>query len=172
MCNRWTREKLKDGLAHGNLAKYVTIYLQHHFFLIELIILMADRVSKEKRSEIMSKIRKTNTKPELLLKNKLKGTYFRYQPKLPGNPDFAIKSKKIVIFIDGCFWHKCPRCFRPPKSNRKYWRPKIEGNVRRDRRISKEYRLKGWKIIRIWEHQVKEDCDKIVKNILQILKSK
>lgn len=126
---------------------------------------MVDTFSKEKRSEIMSKIRKINTKPELMLKGSLRGTYFRYQPKLPGNPDFAIKSKKFVIFIDGCFWHKCPRCFRPPKSNKKYWKPKIDGNVIRDKRISMEYKRRGWKIIRIWEHHIKEDCNKILRMI-------
>ena len=130
---------------------------------------MADKFSEEKRSEIMSKIRKINTKPELILKEKLKGKYFRYQPKLLGNPDFAIKSKKIVIFVDGCFWHKCPRCFRPPKSNKQYWNPKIEKNVERDNQVSKEYERKGWKVIRIWEHQIKKETDKALKIILRKL---
>lgn len=125
----------------------------------------ADKFSKEKRSEIMSKIRKTNTKPELILKEKLKGAYFRYQPKVPGNPDFAIKSKKIAIFVDGCFWHKCPKCFRPPKSNKQYWIPKIEGNVERDEKINEEYKGKGWRVIRIWEHQIKNELNEVLEMI-------
>ncbi|MCK4824691.1 very short patch repair endonuclease, partial [bacterium] len=113
----------------------------------------------------MSKIRKKNTRPELNLKNGLRGTYLRYQPKIFGNPDFALKSKKIVIFVDGCFWHKCPDCFRPPKSNKDYWGPKIERNVKRDQEVSSYYQQKGWKVIRIWEHEISEDRNKVVERI-------
>src|SRR4030042_4174804 len=123
---------------------------------------MTDRISKEKRSEVMSKIRKTKTKPELKLREMIKGQYFRYQPKMPGNPDFAIKKRKIAIFLDGCFWHKCPKCFRPPKSKKYYWIPKIERNKRRDEEITKQYKKNGWMVIRIWEHQILKEKESLL----------
>ena len=114
---------------------------------------MADIFSKKKRSEIMSRIRGKNTKPELLLKKQLKG--FTYHPKnLFGSPDFINYQKKTVIFVDGCFWHGCPIHYRTPKSNREYWIPKIERNIIRSREVSLAYKLAGWKVLRIWEHEL------------------
>jgi len=130
---------------------------------------MADKISKEKRSEIMSKIRKSETKPELILKKRLQGAYFRYQPKIYGNPDFALKSKKVVIFVDGCFWHKCPKCFRKPKSNKKYWNPKIDKNVQRDRKYDNYYLERGWNVIRVWEHDVMKNINSVSKRIFSSL---
>lgn len=116
---------------------------------------MPDTFSKETRSQIMSKIRSNKTAAELVLKNALVGRHFRYQPKkIHGNPDFASKKKKIVIFVDGCFWHKCPKCYTAPKSNKKYWLPKIKRNVGRDKKINKLLKKEGWEVIRIWEHDV------------------
>lgn len=69
----------------------------------------------------MSHIRSKNTRPELNLKELLAGTRLRYQPKIPGKPDFGLKGLKIAIFVDGCFWHKCPKCFVKPKTNAKFW---------------------------------------------------
>lgn len=100
----------------------------------------------------MSRVRSRNTKPELLLKKKLKG--FIYQPKAFGKPDFINYKKKIVIFIDGCFWHKCPKHFRAPASNRKYWLPKIAKNALRGKEITLAYKIAGWKVRRIWEHDL------------------
>jgi DNA mismatch endonuclease (patch repair protein) len=114
---------------------------------------MADNLSKKQRSFCMSRIRSRNTKPELALKKHLKG--FIYQPKAFGNPDFINYPKKKVIFIDGCFWHKCPMHFIEPKSNRKYWLPKIEKNIFRDKEITLAYKNSGWNVKRIWEHSLK-----------------
>jgi len=114
---------------------------------------MSDIFSKKKRSEIMAKIRSSNTKPELLAKDLLNG--FQHQPKIYGRPDFINKKRKIIIFIDGCFWHKCPIHFKAPKSNKKYWLPKIKRNVERAKEVEKEYKNLGWKILRIWEHELK-----------------
>jgi len=100
----------------------------------------------------MSKIRSRDTKPEL--KYKAKNLHLEYQPKVFGNPDFIDWKKKIVVFIDGCFWHKCPEHYKEPKSNRKYWLPKLEKNVVRDKEISIAYKNAGWKVVRIWEHSV------------------
>lgn len=124
---------------------------------------MTDRISEETRSKIMSKIRSTNTGPELILKDVLKGTYIRYQPKMKGKPDFASKKHKVAVFIDGCFWHKCPKCYRPPKSNEEYWLPKLENNVKRDIRITHELEEQGWTVLRFWEHEILGDVEKCAK---------
>ena len=116
---------------------------------------MADNLTKEQRSYCMSRIRSSHTKPELILKKKLKG--FVHNPKgIFGNPDFIDWKKKTVIFIDGCFWHKCPIHFKKPKSNKKYWFPKLEKNVIRDKEIDITYTNAGWKVLRIWEHELKK----------------
>lgn len=112
-----------------------------------------DTFTKKQRSACMSKIRSTKTKPELLAKKMFKD--FIYQPEAFGNPDFINYARKEVIFIDGCFWHKCPKHFRAPSSNRVYWLPKIERNAQRDKEISLAYKLSGWKVRRIWEHHIK-----------------
>jgi len=108
---------------------------------------MADIFSKTMRSSIMSKIRSKNTKTELLLKKCLKGTYLRFHPQIYGNPDFGNKKRKIAIFVDGCFWHKCKKCFIAPKSNKKYWTPKLENNIRRDKKVNKRLKKTGWRVI-------------------------
>lgn len=114
---------------------------------------MADRFSKKQRSLLMSKIKSSRTVPELLLKNRLK--HFIYQPKLPGRPDFVNFESRIAIFMDGCFWHCCPIHFRKPKSNKYYWHVKLLRNKVRGMEIDISYKMSGWKVIRIWEHDVK-----------------
>jgi DNA mismatch endonuclease (patch repair protein) len=100
----------------------------------------------------MSKIRSKNTSPELILKKQFKS--WVYQPKEFGKPDFIDYKKKLVVFIDGCFWHKCPIHGNKPKSNKKYWLPKLERNVIRDREVDLTYKFAGWKTKRIWEHEL------------------
>ena len=117
-----------------------------------------DRMSKEARSKLMSSIRSRWTKPERKLHNCLKGHKIRHEmhPKMAGSPDAILKDRRIAIFVDSCFFHKCPKCYTEPQTNRKYWIPKIEANVRRDRRDTRVLRKAGWKVIRIWEHELKK----------------
>lgn len=116
---------------------------------------MADIFSKEKRSEIMSKIRSKNTKPELKSKKLFRG--FKHNPKgLFGNPDFISLKKRTIVFIDGCFWHKCLLHYKAPKSNKNYWLPKLERNAVRDKEITLAYKNAGWKVVRIWEHELSQ----------------
>ena len=127
---------------------------------------MPDKITKTQRSYIMSQIRGTRTKPELIVKENIDGRKLRYQPKgIPERPDFANKSKKIALFIDGCFWHKCPRCYKPPKSNKKYWKAKVERNTKRDIYVNRKMKKEGWNVIRFWEHQVKENELHVIKKI-------
>ena len=116
---------------------------------------MPDNLTKEQRSYCMSRIRSKNTKPERLARPLFKD--LEYQPdKVLGNPDFIDWKNRAVIFIDGCFWHKCPEHFKYPKSNRKYWLPKLRRNAVRSIEIELAYRNSGWKIVRIWEHELKK----------------
>lgn len=108
----------------------------------------------KKRSYIMSRIRGRGTKPELLMKKFLPD--FDYQPNGAfGNPDFINYDKRIVIFIDGCFWHCCKKHFRMPKSNSTFWEKKFSRNVIRDMEVDFVYKSSKWGVIRIWEHDIK-----------------
>ena len=117
---------------------------------------MVDVHTKKKRSYNMSRIRGTNTKLELILKDSLEKKQFIYQPKEYGKPDFINYKKMIVVFIDGCFWHKCPKCFKLPRTNIGFWKNKIDKNFLRDREVFLNYKYSGWKVIRIWEHELKK----------------
>jgi len=135
---------------------------------------MADRFSKEVRSKIMSRIRGKNTTPEILLRKALFRKGYRYSlnhrfKELNFKPDLVMVSRKVCIFIDGCFWHSCKKCYRPPKSNKKYWIPKIKRNVERDKEQNKYLKKNGWKVIRIWEHEIKSNLNKIVDKIIKLM---
>jgi DNA mismatch endonuclease (patch repair protein) len=114
-----------------------------------------DRVSKATRSRIMASVRsKGNRSTERLMakvlrKEGLRG--YRTQWMVPGKPDFAWPDRKIALFVDGCFWHGCPRCNRPSKSHVGFWRKKVSDNRRRDLRVSRRLRRQGWNVLRVWE---------------------
>lgn len=116
---------------------------------------MADVLTKSQRSYVMSRIRSRDTMLELLMRKKLRGYRFSYQPKgILGKPDFANKKMKIVIFVDGCFWHGCKIHYKTPKSNVAFWTYKIERNMARDKWVGRKLRSDGWKVIRLWEHDL------------------
>jgi len=130
---------------------------------------MADTVSKNKRSEIMSKVRSKETKMEIAFRKSLWQQGFRYR-KNPknyfGKPDIVLKKHNTVIFLDSCFWHGCKKHCRLPATNKKYWVAKIERNKQRDKEVSKHYKKISWKVIRIWEHNLNNLKLKILtKNI-------
>ena len=89
---------------------------------------------------------------------------------LPGKPDLVFRGERVAVFLDGCFWHKCPQCFRQPTSNTEYWVPKIEGNVRRDRRVDRELRARGWRVLRVWEHSLREP-EKVAARLKRALRA-
>ena len=125
---------------------------------------MVDVHTKEKRSYNMSQIKGRDTRPELKLKGLLEKKGFIFQPKEYGKPDFIHYRKKIILFIDGCFWHKCPKCFKLPSTNIKFWRNKLNKNVLRDKEVTKNYESSGWKVIRIWECELKKTNKYKLKN--------
>lgn len=136
---------------------------------------MVDVHNKKQRSYNMSQIRNRNTKPEILLRKELfsRGMRgYRVSHKLIGKPDITYTQLKIAIFVDGCFWHKCHKCFVSPKTNKSFWISKIKGNIKRDKYINRRLKDEGWTVIRLWEHDVKKDLDKCVKKIKIHLREK
>lgn len=120
---------------------------------------MADNVPAYKRSEIMSKVRGSGNKStELRLITLMRGCGikgWRRKQKLPGSPDFVFRRYRVAVFVDGCFWHGCPKHGRLPKSNRTFWIDKLTRNKMRDRRIGRELHTRSWRVVRIWEHELK-----------------
>jgi len=122
-----------------------------------------DILSKRARSELMSRIRGKWTSPELRVHGFLKGNHIRHKmhPKLIGSPDIVVSGTHLVIFVHGCFWHKCPVHFKGPKTRKSYWIPKIKQNVIRDKRNYSKLKNRGYHIVVIWEHEVKEGSYKV-----------
>src|ERR1700687_6349881 len=120
---------------------------------------MADWLSREQRSRNMTSIRsKGNATTEIAFKCLLRNARisgWRRHLTLPGKPDFVFRSQRLAVFIDGCFWHGCPRCYRMPEDNRPYWKAKVLSNRRRDQRRSRQLRSLKWQVLRIWEHSLK-----------------
>ncbi len=122
---------------------------------------MADKLSAKRRSWNMSRIRSRDTNPELVVRRALRDLEYRYRlhrRDLPGKPDIALAKYHVAIFVHGCFWHQHTGCIdcSKPKTNAKYWRPKLLANVRRDRKYRRRLRRVGWTPIVIWECQTKK----------------
>jgi DNA mismatch endonuclease, patch repair protein len=115
-----------------------------------------DTVSPEKRSEIMRAVRsRGNGATEVLLARILRRhgiTGWRRHRSVVGSPDFSFSRERVAVFVDGCFWHGCPKHCRIPKTNRSYWEQKLAANRLRDRLVNRTLRKNGWRVVRIWEH--------------------
>lgn len=117
---------------------------------------MADRLSKEERSELMSRIRSVNTKPEVALRRALWQRGFRYRvnvKNLPGSPDIVLPKHRTVVFVHGCFWHGHYGCkeYTVPKTNTEFWVKKVERNQERDQEVWRKLEAKGWSVVIVWE---------------------
>lgn len=122
---------------------------------------MADTLSPEERSRVMSRIRSKNTKPELAVRRLLHSMGYRFRlhrRDLPGNPDIVLPRHGVCIFVHGCFWHLHRDCkqARIPKTKRAWWRKKLEGNAARDKRHATALHRLGWRVITIWECQTEK----------------
>ena len=116
-----------------------------------------DTVSKKKRSEIMSQVKSRDSKMEVSFRKELWKRGFRYRKnagKRFGKPDIVLPKRKTVIFLDSCFWHGCRKHGTLPATRRKFWLTKIERNRSRDKIVNHHYKKIGWKIFRIWEHDL------------------
>jgi len=136
---------------------------------------MTDIFTPEKRSYIMSRIRSKNTGIDRIMNSVLAdmGCEYVMYPKMFGNPDFVIPGGMVAIFCDGDFWHgygykNGDRRF-PQK---KFWRDKIEGNMRRDRKVSRKLRSEGWSVLRFWEHDVQKNRASCARRIRRKLDSR
>lgn len=126
---------------------------------------MADVMTPEQRSRCMAAVKGKDTKPEMIVRKYLfsRGMRFRVQVrKLPGNPDIVLPKYKTVILVNGCFWHGHEDCkyFRLPKSNVEFWKEKIERNIERDRESMQALLDLGWKIIRVWECELRNKANR------------
>ena len=118
---------------------------------------MADRFPPKVRSRIMASIRGKDTGPEIAVRRILWRHGLRYRTHdrtVLGRPDISNKRKRLAVFVDGCFWHGCPKCYQEPETNRDFWRSKVEGNRRRREIVRDGLKRQGFRVIEIWEHEV------------------
>ena len=135
---------------------------------------MADKHSKEVRSYNMSRIRGKDTKPEEIVRKYLFSHGFRYRkndPRLPGKPDIVLMKYHTVVFVNGCFWHhhNC-KYFVWPKNNADFWKEKINRNVERDRENSRLLKKAGFRIITVWECDLKHDREAVLQKLVKEIK--
>ncbi|UIN21547.1 very short patch repair endonuclease [Herbaspirillum frisingense] len=123
------------------------------------------------RSANMSRIRGTNTQPELLLRKALwnKGLRYRLHSEIEGvRPDIVFRTRKLAVFIDGCFWHGCPLHYVRPRSKAEFWEAKLKANTARDKVQTLRLIKKGWTVLRFWEHQIKSELAQVVALVLNV----
>ena len=136
---------------------------------------MPDVFTKAKRSEVMSRIRgRGNKETELELMKLLREhriTGWRRNQKVFGKPDFLFRRNRLALFVDGCFWHGCPKHCKIPAGNRSFWKKKFAANKARDRRVNRELRRLGWQVIRIWEHDLARRQNHSIARIERVINS-
>lgn len=137
---------------------------------------MADVFTASKRSDIMRRIKsKGNRSTELRLANLLRKagvTGWRRHPAIKGNPDFVFSNYRVIVFVDGDFWHGNPRTFKPPKTNTFFWEEKIRYNRANDKRVTRHLRRKGWSVIRIWESALRKHPEACLARVRRAIQKK
>ena len=116
----------------------------------------------------MARVRSAETGPELALRKEIwaSGGRYRLHPPLPGTPDFVFTRVKLAVFVDGCFWHGCPQHYRAPRTNADFWRAKVARNEERDRGVDCELSASGWRVLRVWEHEIRLDTPAVARRVL------
>ena len=130
--------------------------------------------SKKKRSEVMSRIRSKNTKPEIFVRSMIHNMGYRFRihrRDLPGCPDLVFPKYRSIIFVQGCFWHLHKGCRDGtiPKTDHEKWKAKLERNVMRDKQNFKKLKDMGWEVLVIWECEVEKKIDKVEKKVRKFL---
>jgi len=133
-----------------------------------------DILTEQQRSWNMSRIRSKNTKPEIIVRRYLysKGLRYRIHANLPGKPDLVFRQRKIVVFVNGCFWHGHEGCkdFSIPKTRSDFWQEKIGKNISRDKKNYEILKNEGWRVLRIWECELGKDkmpnLERLYKNLV------
>lgn len=132
---------------------------------------MTDVISKTERSAVMRAVKSKDTGLEMAFRKELwnRGLRYRVNYSLPGKPDLVFIQPRLLVFLDSCFWHGCRWHCRMPKSNVRYWNGKISGNRHRDRSITTECRKLGWKVLRLWEHSIRNDLSCCIEQVIAAL---
>ena len=125
-------------------------------------------------SRVMSANRAKDTVPELALRRALWSSGLRgyrlHRRGIPGRPDISFGGRRVAIFVNGCFWHRCPHCkLEMPRSNTAFWRAKFERNQERDARKTRELEALGWKVITVWECEIKKDVEHVARAIARVM---
>lgn len=130
---------------------------------------MPDDMTKRQRRKTMSRIRSRWTKQEIAVHEILSsiGVVHEMHPNIPGKPDIIIPGQNLAVYLHGCFWHKCPKCFKVPKSHQEYWIPKLDRNVQRDVENEIKVRESWWHVVVIWEHEIKKAKQDGIKDLLR-----
>ena len=141
------------------------------------VVKMPDVFTKAKRSEVMSRIPgRGNKNTELALAKVFRAnriTGWRRNQKVFGKPDFVFQKLKLAVFVDGCFWHGCPKHATKPKNNREFWRRKLSANKARDRIVTPALRRAGWRVLRVWEHELAKKNDaRLVRRLFTFLRQR
>jgi DNA mismatch endonuclease, patch repair protein len=122
----------------------------------------------------MSRIRGRHTSPERLLRGELwkRGHRYRLHTRTPvGAPDLVFAGRRVAVFVDGCFWHGCPSHYVRPRTRNEFWDSKLKENVDRDRRQTLVLKQLGWRVVRLWEHEVWEDLDRAARMVVDALEA-
>lgn len=130
------------------------------------------KAPSEGRRRNMAAIKSRDTGPELRLRKALfaAGFRFRLREKIFGSPDMVFRRQKVAVFVDGCFWHGCPDCYQKPVSNHDFWEKKVETNMKRDRTVNEALRKEGWRVVRIWEHDIRKNLNDVLNRIQEIVR--
>jgi DNA mismatch endonuclease (patch repair protein) len=126
----------------------------------------------EAKRRAMARQRSRDTGPELAVRQRLHALGYRYRvdhrplPELRARGDLVFTRARVVVFVDGCFWHRCPEHGTSPRANAPYWRAKLDRNVARDRRNDAALAAAGWTVVRVWEHEPPEDAAARVRALL------
>ncbi len=132
---------------------------------------MADKLSREKRSWNMSRIRGKDTEIEIKVRKYLFSQGFRFRKNvadMPGKPDIILPKYKTVIFMHGCYWHRhtgCKNC-TTPNTNREFWLKKFEKNIQNDSKHQQELEAAGWKVLILWECEIENDFERLMDNLV------
>ena len=132
------------------------------------------RETPEERSRVMRAVPSEDTSAELALRKAIYAAGLRgyrlNKRDLPGKPDIVFTLPRVAVFVDGCFWHGCPACYRAPQSNVEYWSVKVERNQQRDERVSAQLEGDGWEVVRVWEHEVTQNSRKAASRVRTVIR--